>query len=587
MRGTSSSTRPIRWVQPAGRILFLSTLVLACAEGDPGPPGPSGPGGAPGPTGPTGSGPIGPTGPTGPTGTGTIFLTEVGRYVPATIAFNASQAEITAFDPVSNRIFVVNASDDTIDVLNAATVVDPRPVEQISTAELGGRPNSVAVHDGILAVAVGRADTNDPTLQVDGKVAFFTLTSSTTATFTASVAVGPLPDMVTFTPDGRYVLVANEGEPNAAVTVNPEGSVTIIDLIRGFDDLLFARAGFEQFNVGEARESDFPAGIRQIFPGATRSEELEPEFIAVSDDGETAYVTLQEHNALAIVDVATASVSSIVYLGEKDHRLPGNEFDPSDRDSGPNLENWPVFGLYQPDALAAYTAANGRTYLVTANEGDTVDYPGFSEEVRVEDLTLDPLAFVSSSTATLLRPANLGRLKTTSTAGDADGDGLVEKLFSFGGRSFSIWDAETGALVYDSGNDFERITAVRLGTDFNANNDGNGGDDRSDDKGPEPEGVVVGQLGNRIYAFIGLERVGGIMVYDITQPESPSFVQYVTNRDFSADQAVLEMGDGGDLGPEGLTFVPAEDSPSGQPLLIVGSEVTGTVTIFEILVVEG
>ena len=559
-------------------VLFMSLAALNCGEGDPGPPGSDGPTGNPGPTGP--SGPVGPTGPVGPAGPATIFLSQIGRYVPDPVVFDESAAEITAFDPGTNRAFVVDANLDQVVVLDMNDPTNPMALDPIDIrAEHGGSPNSVAVHGGLLAVAVERVDPNDDSLQVDGVVAFY----DATLTAPTEIEVGPLPDMVAFTPDGQKVLVANEGEPNNAVTVNPEGSISIIDISGGVATATETKADFRAFNVGGPRAADYPRGIRNIFPGATRAEELEPEFITIADSSTVAYVTLQEHNALAVVDIEAAEVSAIVYLGEKDHRIPGNELDASDRDGGINLRTWPVRGLYQPDGIASYRAANGRTYLVTANEGDAVDYSGFSEELRIEDLTLTATAFPDA--AALQTDATLGRLKTPSTAGDPDGNGSYDQLFSYGGRSFSIWDAVTGALVFDSANDFERITAVRLGADFNASDTGNGGDARSDDKGPEPEGVVIGQLGNRFYAFIGLERVGGIMVYDVTQPESPFFVQYVNNRDFSASASDLEAGRGGDLGPEGLTFVAPADSPTGTPLLIVGSETTGTTTVFEIIVV--
>ena len=549
-------------------------LISSCGEGDAGPPGPAGGPGTPGPQ--------GPTGPTGTAGNGTIFVVEAGRYLPDTPRFDESAAEITAFDPSTNRVFVINADAGTVDVLDLTNPAQPSLVDTIQTST--GTPNSVAARDGVVAVAIERVSAVDDSRQEDGLVAFY---QADDLSLTSSVTVGPLPDMLTFTPDGRRVLVANEGEPNDDLSINPAGSISIIDVGDGFEQPTVARVGFEDFNVGAARADEFPSGIRQIFDGATRAQELEPEFIAVSEDGNTAYVTLQEHNAVAVVDVATATAASVVQiidLGEKNHTIPGNELDASDEDGGITLRTWPVFGLYQPDAIAAYEAANGRTYLVTANEGDAVEYDAFVEEARISSLTLDSTVFPDA--ATLQANANLGRLKMPTTAGDIDGDGDYDRLFSYGARSFTIWDASTGGLVFDSGNDFERITAVRLGADFNANNDSNGGDSRSDDKGPEPEGVVVGQIEGRFYAFVGLERVGGIMVYDVTQPESPFFVQYINNRDFAAPDEALENLEGGDLGPEGLTFIPQADSPNGRPLLVVGNEVSGTTTIYEVLTID-
>jgi hypothetical protein len=230
--------------------------------------------------------------------------------------------------------------------------------------------------------------------------------------------------------------------------------------------------------------------------------------------------------------------------------------------------------MYQPDAIAAYSH-QGTTYLVTANEGDARDYDAFSEEARVEDLTLDPDAYPDA--ATLQMEQHLGRLHVTTATGDTDGDGDIDQIYAYGARSFSIW-ADDGTLVYDSGDDFEQITAMRFPEEFNATNDENDTfDNRSDDKGPEPEGIVLGTVGTRTYAFIGLERIGGVMVYDVTDPRAPVFLDYVTSRDFAGD---AEAGTAGDLGPEGLAYIPAADSPNGQNLLVVSNEISGSIAIF-------
>jgi hypothetical protein len=248
--------------------------------------------------------------------------------------------------------------------------------------------------------------------------------------------------------------------------------------------------------------------------------------------------------------------------------VPG--LDASDRDSQINIRNWPLFGMYEPDSIAAF-GYKGNTYLVTANEGDAREWPGLVEEARVSTLTLDSAAFPDA--ATLRQNANLGRHTVTKTLGDANGDGAYEKLFTLGGRSFSIWTAD-GVQVYDSGSDLERITAAVVPANFNASNNNSNFDDRSDNKGPEPEAITVGEIGGRSYAFIGLERTGGIVMYDITSPWTPLFVDYLNNRDFAAGT--------GDLGPEGLTFIPAAESPNGLPMLVAANEISGTVTLYSI-----
>lgn len=158
--------------------------------------------------------------------------------------------------------------------------------------------------------------------------------------------------------------------------------------------------------------------------------------------------------------------------------------------------------------------------------------------------------------------------------GDTDDDGDFDELYSYGARSFSIWTAQ-GDLVFDSGEQFAWIMAAEIPELFNANNDEDGADSRSDDKGSEPEAVTLGEIHGRTIAFIGLERPGGIMIYDVSNPFSPTFCSYANNR---VDGEV-----GPDLGPEGLKFIPASKSPIHEPLLVVANEVSGTTTIFMVV----
>ncbi|MGR9053565.1 MAG: choice-of-anchor I family protein [Gammaproteobacteria bacterium] len=499
-----------------------------------------------------------------------LSLAVIGEH--KTGVFDAGAAEIVAYDPLNKRVFKINAKAATVDVLNISDPAHPALLKTIDATAFGGSANSVAVHRDWVAVAIENADKQAP-----GVVAFY---DAKELTLLNSVGVGALPDMLTFTPNGRYVLVANEGEPNADYTIDPEGSVSIIDLEHGVANAEVATADFRRFNGMEAALR--AEGVRIFGPGAGAAQDLEPEYITVSGNSQLAWVTLQEANAMALIDIKRAEVVEIQPLGNKDHSLPGNELDASDKDGGIHIANWPVKGLYMPDTIAGYRF-RGQTYLVTANEGDSRDYDGYSEEARVKDLVLDPVAFPNASE--LQQNGMIGRLKTTIANGDTDGDGDVDEIYSYGARSFSIRDA-SGRLVYDSGSDFEHITAQRLPLDFNSNNDENDSfDSRSDDKGPEPEGVALGEIQGRTFAFIGLERVGGIMVYDVTDPYDVRFVDYVNNRNFSAD---AQLADGstnpevGDLGPEGLVFIPAHQSPNGSPLLVVGNEVSGTTTLYRI-----
>ena len=302
------------------------------------------------------------------------------------------------------------------------------------------------------------------------------------------------------------------------------------------------------------------------------------EGLAVLDDGRLAVVNDNDFTvAQIVIDNATGTFTrAATYQPEPEVlgliSVPG--LDASDKDNAINIRNWPVLGMYEPDSLATFSS-RGQAYFVTANEGDARDWPGFSEEARVGSLTLDPAKFPDA--ATLKQSLNLGRLNVTKTLGDTDGDGDYDALFTLGGRSFSIWSAN-GGLVFDSDADLERITAAIHPGHFNASNDNNNFDDRSDNKGPEPEGLTLGTIDGRRYVFIGLERTGGIAAYDITTPTAPVFVDYVNNRDFSVTD--LTSPNAGDLGPEGVLFIAANDSPTHQPLLVVSNEISGTVTTY-------
>ncbi|MEW8300917.1 MAG: choice-of-anchor I family protein [Candidatus Thiodiazotropha sp.] len=503
-----------------------------------------------------------------------LNLSVIGQY--QTGVFDDGAAEIVAHDRRSQRLFAINASKNTVDVLDINDPTNPLLMGTIDATALGGGANSVAVHKGLVAVAIEAEDKQAP-----GVVAFY---DAVDLNLIDTVPVGSLPDMVIFTHNGKHLLVANEGEPNDDYTVDPEGSISIIDLKHGVSHAKVRTADFTRFNA-EADELK-AQGIRIFGPNASVAQDLEPEYITVSKNSKRAWVSLQEANALALVDIRRARVMKLLPLGTKDHSLPENALDVSNRDDMINIASWPIKGMYQPDAITSYKF-RGRTFIVTANEGDSRDYDGFSEEERVGDLVLDDTAFPNA--ASLQKNENLGRLKITTVDGDSDGDGDYDEIYSYGARSFSIRHAR-GKLVYGSGDDFERITAALLPDDFNSNNDENdSADSRSDDKGPEPEGVTVGKIEDRTFAFVGLERVGGIMVYDITNPHRVRFVQYLNNRDFTVDAQLPDDSTNplvGDLGPEGIAFISEDDSPVESPLLVVGNEVSGTTTIYAIDVVE-
>ncbi|MDF1535114.1 MAG: choice-of-anchor I family protein [bacterium] len=492
----------------------------------------------------------------------TIELVPLGTY--ATGIYAAGAAEIVAHDPVSQRLYVVNGAGRSIDVLDMSDPANLLLLFSIDLSPYGQAANSVAVHNGVVCAAVENVDKQAP-----GSAVFF----DTDGKFLKKVTVGALPDMVTFSPNGNWVLIANEGEPDDDYTNDPEGSVSIIDMrfgVSGLTQESVRTAGFNTFN-----DTVLDPSVRIFGPGAPVAEDMEPEYITISQDSRTAWVTLQENNALAIIDIHESRVTDIVGLGFKDWNLPGNTLDASNEDAGINITNWPVLGMYLPDSIASYQV-KGETFIITANEGDSRDYSGFSEEARVKDILLDPDYFQNA--AELQDKARLGRLKITTTRGDADGDGEFEALYAYGARSFSIWTAD-GIQVFDSGGELEQVTADYYPDVFNSDEEYDTFDGRSDDKGPEPEGLVIGRAFGRVYAFVGLERIGGIMVYNVSDPAAPYFVQYINTRNFSRDPLIEPAGN---VSPEGICYIKAENSPTGNPLLTVAYEISGTTTVFEV-----
>jgi len=501
-------------------------------------------------------------------------------------------AEITAYDPVSEQIYVTkNSGVPSLDIINISNPASPGAPVNVSLAAFGGSISSVAIKGGIVAAAMIASSKTDL-----GKVVFL----NTSGAVLGSVTVGAVPDMITFTPDGARVLVAIEGEAadNAFPTVNnPEGGVSIILLDKtniGGGSLSASPvqfAGFGAFNAQKQALMD--AGVRLLpNPAVTVAMDLEAEYIAIAPDGLSARVTLQEANSLGVLDLVTNAFTSIQPLGLKDWSAVGNVLDASDRDGTGtggsslripgNFQNWPIFGVYMPDAIASFSVG-GQTFYVTANEGDARPNAADTADTdlaRVSSLNLDDATFPNE--LFLKNEDNLGRLNVLHYPGDPysdpDNDGDVDVLRTLGGRSFTIWNS-AGNKVFDSAAELEKLTFALTPTMFNANDgDADAIDQRSDDKGPEPEGVTTGVVNGRTYAFVGLERsAGGVMVYDVTHPQSPVFVQYAFNHDLDG---TIEPTD--DISPEGLVFISAAESPHGIPLLVVSNEVSGTVTIYQL-----
>ncbi|MGY3571690.1 choice-of-anchor I family protein [Vibrio paucivorans] len=539
-------------------------------------------------------------------------LTLVGRSI-ADAEFGTSAAEIVSYDSCTDKLYVVNAQAKQVDIhsMNSDSVptrianIDLQSAAVASGVEIGAA-NSVSTHDGLVAVAIENKDK-----QQNGIIALY---RSDTLALITTFPTGALPDMVSFSKDGRYIATANEGEPSGDYSVDPEGSITLVDLAEGIENANVTQIRFTEFNQGEKRHSELGQQVRISAPNATVAQDLEPEYLTFDDKGKL-FVALQENNAMAKIDVETAQIDAIYGFGGKSWQ--SHQLDASNKDKVTgNLVSYPMLeGLYMPDSIANYEV-DGVSYIVTANEGDGREYGlkttqkqcdemgydwdgddykeseqydsevdfciTYTDEVRGKKLSLaqdHPLA------AALKDKKQLGRLKVIASETPIAADKPVQ---AFGTRSFSIW-REDGELMFDSGDQFAHIALLSEKENFNSTNDNNiSGDDRSDDKGVEPEAIEVAHINGRHYAFIGLERQGGIMIYDVTNPVDAMFIRYVNNRDYS-QPVCTKVDDGdcdngqynpkaGDLGPESIKYF----QRNGQHLLAVGNEVSGTTSVYRI-----
>ena len=501
-----------------------------------------------------------------PAPTRSIALDYVTSFDPSTVS--GSTCEIVAYDAISKKLFATSAIEDRLDIIDFTNPEAPVTLNSVDMAPYGGI-TSVAVKNGIVAVASPNANE-----QLNGSVVFLT----TDGTFISQVAVGALPDNISFSPDGTKVLTANEGQPNTDYTVDPEGSVSIIDITGGVAALTDGDVTtllFTAYNTPEAEALLMASGVRKLKLTSTMSQDFEPEYITTSADSQKAWVTLQENNAVAEINLATNTITSIWGLGTKDMSLPGNGFDISDNNGEVLIANWPIQAYFIPDGVASYSA-NGTNYIVTANEGDEKEYGDFEERTTIGANGYNLSATEYPQAAMLKKSHNAGRMRVTNLDGlNADGT-AYEQIYAVGTRSFSIFNADTKARVYDSGDDFEMYTstAPAFSGIFNADSESNTAKNRSRAKGPEPEGATIAHIADKVFAFVGLERIGGVMVYDVTDPANVQFVDYANTRNVSAY--------GGDNGPEGIIYINDADSPNETPYVIVANEISGTLTVFEV-----
>lgn len=456
-------------------------------------------------------------------------------------------------------------------------------VEAADSSFRYGDMTSVAVSpdSATLAAALQAEGYNDA-----GRVALFTCNSDGTLTLKGLVETGVQPDMVTFA-DNDTVLTADEGEPRegyGAGIADPKGSVTVVDVAALTSEVV----GFDAFDT---RRDELAASGVVLKKGAAPSADLEPEYIAVS--GGKAYITLQENNAIAVLDLASRTFDGIYSTGFEDYGVTPIDIDKKDDAYAPKTYG-SLMGIRMPDAIAA-VQAEGKTYLVTANEGDAREWG--DEDLGTFYLNEDERDFgdegVTSPTGAITAE-NSGLTGKVVFFKSGDFDGLdTGKDYLFGGRTFTIYEAgENGVTeIFTSGDDFEALTAQYLPDHYNCSNDNAVVDDRSGKKGPEAESVTVGTVDGRTYAFVALERTGGVLVYDVTEPASAQYVNYINTRDFASvvegseeyeDGELDKWVTGGDVAPEGLLFLDASVSPTGEALLLAACEVSGTVAVYQV-----
>lgn len=493
------------------------------------------------------------------------FVRELSSYSVGRTNADGGVAEIVTYNKKDKVFYLVSGVTQSIDLVKINSDGSTECKKRIEIGEIledkninAGDMTSVSYSDekNLLAVAV-----QDEDYKNNGHIVILDKDGN----YKEAYECGVQPDMVTFTKDEKYIISADEGEPREGYdngAVDPKGSVTIIDVENKSTKKV-------EFNID--RDKALKNGLL-LKKGSNPAEDLEPEYIAISDDSKTAFVSLQENNAIASIDIESGKINYVKGLGFIDHSVEGNEID-AVRGKGKNakidIKNDNFLGTPMPDGIA-FLSKNGRDFILTANEGDAREWKNYknTNSKKFDKKNAD---------------------KKTEYLDPEKTDGLVEgRIHLLGGRSFSIYDASDLTLVYNSGSDFEKITARIFHDFFNTSNDEDKGidelDARSNKKGPEAENIAVLNIKDKIYAIVGLERISGIMIYDITDPSNPVYKDYFNNRIFIKsvnDKEEIGLEKRGNIGPEGLCAIEAKDSPTGKPLALVANEVSGTVQVIE------
>ena len=517
----------------------------------------------------------------------TVKITEISAIASGD---GEGSAEIGTFHAASKRIFATNGVKNTIDIFDISDVANPKKVGSVSLSPYGNDVTSVAAGRDVVVAVVNVADkfsaTGVPTT-TNGKIVVFDTNGKV---LSSPDVLGVLPDSVSFAPDGTTALVAIEGQPVCAKddpataakedtdyskASDPVGGVTVVDLTNPAAPVL-RFAGFDKFTVKAMKAK----GIAVSSVVNDVSKDFEPEFVSAVDNN-YAFVTIQEANAIGKLNIRTATFENVTRAFES--KLESVARDTSDRDAGAGPRNYKrVVGASQPDAIAAFTAGAGQ-YYVTANEGDAREYTCLNDDLRASGLKVDPRRFPDWKAWSA--NAALGRAKVNPTIGDLDGDGDIDNIHLRGTNSMTIY--RNGSVIWDSGELLDQIQTQAFGVaSINGSHSLSSdkstmnyvGQDRSDDKGSEPEGVAVGMVGDRRIAILGLERMSALAIFDITVPKKPVFQEWLQMLPAKATPAK----DVKHWSPEGIVFVPADKSPSGKALIITSYELSGSLSIHQI-----
>ena len=479
--------------------------------------------------------------------------------------FNQKATGQIAYDHTVNKLYSVNQEQLGFDIIDYTDIFKPNFERTVDLSQYLTRVRSIESSSGFVFIAG-----DGSSAQLPGKLLIY----NSNGVFRKQLSIGAKPDRMKFTGDDITLVICNEGSPDSTYSADPIGSVNIINTAAGINFLTQADVKTLDFTLLDTTDFDPLIHIYNN-AGQNPSQDLEPEAVSFSPDNRTAYVVLQENNALAVVDLFNAELDTILGLGYRDHNASG--LDASDLANTVNITNYPrLYGIHQPGDIAGFEF-QGHAYHILANQGEPRRYQAYDERIRVSNQPVDPSKF--SNLQTLLEDTLLGRLNISSAYGDRNGDGLHDSLLSFGSRSISIRDS-SGAEVWHSTDLMGLFVASLQPSDFNAAADDNSSfKQRSDDMGIEPNAVVTGEVDGNLYAFVSLYQMGGIMIFNISTGPQATIDQYHLDRDFS-----LPANDpmAGDLGPTDLEFVPAGRTPLGIAQLFVANEVSGTISVYQI-----